>query len=61
MTYEDRHGHGCGFTHYGPLIEKAEYYASVGERTFYNWYQTLSWDDQRVVEHHMNRKGRGDA
>lgn len=56
MTYQDREGHGCGLVHDGPLIAAAEYYASVGERTFWNWYQTLSRDDQRLVEHHMNRK-----
>ena len=57
-TYEDREGHGRGFIHYGPLIEAAERHARVGERTFWNWFQTLIPDERRQVEHHMQTHGR---
>ena len=53
----DRGGHGCGFIHDGTLIEEAEKWAKVGERSFYNWYATLSRDEQCQVKHHMDRKG----
>lgn len=61
MSYEDREGHGCGFIHYGPLIEQADHYATIGERTFWNWFQTLTPDEQRQVDHHMRHGGLNDG
>lgn len=53
---EDREGHGCGFPHDTALTDEADRWAKLGERSFWSWYQTLTRDDQRIVEHHMNRR-----
>jgi hypothetical protein len=35
------------------LIQAAGYYARIGERTYWNWFQALDTDQRRIVTEYM--------
>lgn len=35
------------------LISECDYWAGRGERSFWNWHQTLSAEDRQAVRRHM--------
>jgi hypothetical protein len=45
---------GCmAYVDHDQLVADAGYYGRVGERTFWNWYQTLDDGQRRVVKEYM--------
>lgn len=43
----------CGDCVRARLIEEAGFWARKGERTFWNWYQTLTTEQKKIVKAYM--------